>query len=54
MEKPDMFQSIFWKVDESVWGDLERIKNDPGTQFTMKDYQEGLYVRGVILIVVAP
>ena len=30
MDKLDMFQSIFGKVDEFGWWDLERIQNDAG------------------------
>ena len=36
MEKLDMFLSIFEKVDEFGWWDMERIQTDAGTQFTPK------------------
>ena len=53
-DKLDMFQPIFWKVDESGWWDMERIQTDAGTHFTSKDFQEGLSVRGVRLELAAP
>ena len=34
MEKLDMFQSRFGKIDQFGWWDLERISADAGTQFT--------------------
>ena len=34
MDKLDMFQSIFGKIDELGWWDLEGISEDAGTQFT--------------------
>ena len=34
MEKLDLFQSIFGKIDESGYGDLERISAEAGTQFS--------------------
>ena len=49
MDKLDMFQAISGKVDEFCWWDMERIKTDSGTQFTSKQFQEGLSVRGVLL-----
>ena len=54
MEKPDMFQSRFGEVDEFNWWDLKIIQTKTGTQFTSKDFQEGLSVRGVHLTLVAP
>ena len=49
MEKIDMFQEILGKVDEFGWWDMARIQTDAGTQFTSKEFQEGIYVRGVRL-----
>ena len=49
MEKIDMFQAIFGKVDQFVWWYMERIQTDTGTQFTFKEFQEGLFVHGVRL-----
>ena len=38
MDKLDMFQSRFGKIDEfGLWG-LERISVDIGTQFTSTDF----------------
>ena len=54
MDKLDMFQERLGKVDEFGWWDMERIKTDDCTQFTSKEFQEGLYVRGVQLALVAP
>ena len=34
MDKQDMFQSIFGKIDKFGWWYLERISADAGTQFT--------------------
>ena len=47
VEKLDMFQARFGKVDEFGWWYTERIHTDAGTQFTYKDFQEDLYVHGV-------
>ena len=54
LDKLDMFQEIFVKVDEFRWWDIEIIQTDAGTQFTSKDFQEGLSVHGVQLSFVAP
>ena len=40
MDKLDMFQSTFGKIDEFGWWDLERISADAGTQFNLKDFKE--------------
>ena len=40
MDKPDMFQSRFGKIDHLGWLDLYRISADVGTQFTLKDFKE--------------
>ena len=34
MDKLDMFQSRFGKIDQFGWWDLEKISADAGTQFT--------------------
>ena len=39
MDKLDMFQSIFGKIEELGWWDLERISADAGTQFTSTDFE---------------
>ena len=40
MDKLDMFQSRFGKIDESGWWDLEIISADTGTQFTLTDFKQ--------------
>ena len=40
MEKLDMFQPRFGKIDQFVWWDLERISADAGTQFTSTEFKE--------------
>ena len=40
MDKIDMFQSRFGKIDEFGWWDLEIILADAGTQFTLKKFKE--------------
>ena len=44
MEKLDMFQAIFGKVDEFGWQDMERIQTGTGTQVTSEKFQNGLSV----------
>ena len=40
MDKLDMFQSRFEKIDEFGWWDLERISEDAGSQFTLVELKE--------------
>ena len=40
MDKLDMFQSIFGKIDEFGWWDLEMISADAGAQFTLTDFKQ--------------
>ena len=41
MDKLDMFQAIFGKIDEfGIW-DMEIIQTDDETKFTSKEFQEG-------------
>ena len=40
MDRLDMFQDRFGKVDGFGWWYLEIISEDVGTQFTSKDFQE--------------
>ena len=47
-----MFQARFEKVDNFGWWYMERIQNDAGMKFTYKEFQEGIYVCGVLLLVV--
>ena len=47
MDKLDMFQEKSIKVDEFGWWDMEIIQTETGTQFTYKEFQEGISVHGV-------
>ena len=40
MDKLDMFQSIFGKIDGFGWCYLKRISADTGLQFTLTDFKE--------------
>ena len=40
MDKLDMFQSRFGKIDQYGWWDLERISADAGTQFTLTEFKD--------------
>ena len=46
IDKLNMFQARFGKVDLFGWWDMERIKTDSGMQFTFKEFQEALSVHG--------
>ena len=39
MDKLDMFQSRFGKIDKFGWWDSERISVDAGTQFTLTKFK---------------
>ena len=39
MDKLNMFQPIFGKIDGFGWLDLERISEDEGTQLTYTEFQ---------------
>ena len=45
INKLDMFQSIFGKIDQFGWWDLERISADAGTQFTSTEFKEYFQTR---------
>ena len=49
MDKLDMFQSRFGKIDEFGWWDLERISADAGTQFTSAEFKDDCQTRRVSL-----
>ena len=49
MDKLDMFQARFGKLDGFGWWDMEIIQTETGTQFTSKDFQEVLSVHEVWL-----
>ena len=39
MDKLDMFQSRFGKIDQFGWWDLDRISADADTQFTLTEFK---------------
>ena len=47
MDKLDMFQAIFGKIDKFGWLDLEIISSDSGTQFTSTEYQDKCQTQGI-------
>ena len=53
MDKLDMFQSRFGKIDQFGWWDLERIPEDAGTQFTSTEFKDECQTRGVRLTLAA-
>ena len=54
MDKLDMFQSRFRKIDQFGWWDLERISADAGTQFTSTESKDECQTRGVCLTLASP
>ena len=54
MDKLDMFQYRFRKIEKFGWWDLERISADAGTQFTSTEFKEEYQTCGVHLTLVAP
>ena len=54
MDKLDMLQYTFGKIDEFGWWYLERIAADAGTQFTSADFKEECQNRGVHLTLAVP
>ena len=54
MEKLYMFQSIFGKIDQFGWWDLERISADADTQFTSTQFKDECQTQGVSLTLAAP
>ena len=53
MDKLDMFQYIFGKIDEFGWWDLERISLDAVTQFNLIEFKEECQTCGVHLTLAA-
>ena len=53
LDKLDMFQSRFGKIDQFGWWYLERISADAGTQFTSTEFKEECQIRGVRLTLAA-
>ena len=54
IDKLDMFQSRFGKIDEFVWWDLEIISADAGSQFTSTEFKEKCQTCGVWLTLADP
>ena len=54
MDKLDMFQSRFGKIDEFGCWDLEIISADAGTQFTLTELKQECQTRGFHLKLAAP
>ena len=54
MDKLDMFQSRFGKMDQFGWWDLEIISADAGKQFTSTEFKNECQTRGVRLTLAAP
>ena len=52
MDKLNMFQCRFGKIDEFGWWDLEIISSDAGKQLTSTEYKEECQTRGVFLMLV--
>ena len=49
MDKLDMFQSRFGKIDEFGWWDLDKISADAGSQIYVDGFNEEFQTRGVHL-----
>ena len=47
MDKLDMFQSRFGRIDKFGWWDLETISADAGSQFTSTELKQECQTRGV-------
>ena len=47
MDKLDMFQSIFGKIDQFGWWYLEIISADAGTKFTSTEFKDECQTREV-------
>ena len=45
MDRLDMFQSRFGKIDQFIWWDLERVLEDAGTQFTLMEFKDKCQTR---------
>ena len=54
LDKLDMFQSRFGKIDQFGWWDLERISADAGTQFTSTEFKDECQTHGFFLTLAAP
>ena len=54
MDKLDMFQSRFGKINEFGWWYLQRILADAGTHFSSAEFKEECQTRGFHLTLAAP
>ena len=54
MDKLDIFQFRYGKIDEFGWWNLERISEDAGKQFTLTEIKEDCQNCGVRLTLAAP
>ena len=54
IDKLDIFQAIFGKLDEFVWWYLEIVSADAGTQFTSTEFLDECQTCSVWLTLVAP
>ena len=54
MEKLDIFQARFGKVDELGWWYMDIIQTDSGTKFTSKELQKGIPLCELRLALAAP
>ena len=54
MNKLDMFQEIFGKLDELAWFNMERIKTNTVAQFTSMEFLEDPLVCRVRLTLASP
>ena len=54
INKLDIFQSRFGKIDQFGWWDLDIISADAGKKFTPTEFKEECQTRGVHLTLAAP
>ena len=54
MDKLDMYQSRYGKIDQFGLWDLEIMSADAGTLFTSTEFKDKCQTRGVCLKLVAP
>ena len=54
MDKLDMFQSRFGKIDQFGWWDLEIFSSDAGTQFNLMEFKDECQTCGVCLALAVP
>ena len=54
MDKLDMFQYRFGKIEQFGWWDLEMFSADEGTQFTSTEFKDECQTCGVRLTLAAP